>query len=162
MKRLPRNAADAAALAGFVVLVLAVAGIGSAVTAPAIPGWYSGLVKPAFTPPNWVFAPVWTALYVMMAVAAWLVWRGRRGPRAPALVLFAIQLALNLAWSVLFFGLRHTAWAFADIVALLVAIGATIAAFAQVDRLAAWLLVPYLAWVGYAAALNLAIWRLNP
>lgn len=132
-------------------------------TTRAIPTWYATLVKPAFNPPNWVFGPAWTTLYALMGVAAWLVWR--RGLSSPgvrtALVLFAIQLALNFAWSWLFFGIQQPGWAFAEIVALWVAIAATIAAFFGVSRAAGWLMTPYLAWVTFAAVLNLALWRLN-
>lgn len=153
---------EAAALALLVALVLAVAAAGAAVTRPAIPGWYASLDKPGFTPPNWVFAPVWTALYLMMAVAAWLVWRRPRRPdRTRALQLFGLQLALNLLWSVLFFGAQAVGAALIEIGLLLAAILATMRAFHRVARAAAWLLAPYLAWVAYAAALNATIWLLN-
>lgn len=122
--------------------------------------WFEALQKPDWNPPNWVFAPVWTALYAMMAVAAWLVWRGggRRGP----IVLFLLQLALNAAWSWLFFGLHRPDLALADIVLLWLAIVATLVAFARVSGGAAALMVPYLAWVSFATVLNASIWRLNP
>ncbi|MCX8090813.1 MAG: tryptophan-rich sensory protein [Verrucomicrobiae bacterium] len=125
--------------------------------------WYASLQKPSWTPPPWVFGPVWTVLYTMMAVAAWLVWRqgGFAAQRRP-LGLFVIQLALNASWTPLFFGLRRPDLAFAEIVLLWVAIAATLAAFRRVSVTAAWLLVPYLAWVSFAAALNFALWRLNP
>jgi tryptophan-rich sensory protein len=152
---------SSAALAGFIALTLAVGWIGSRATLPEIPGWYAELAKPSFTPPNWVFGPVWTTLYVMIAVAAWLVWRSDNAARAGALALWGVQLSLNLAWSLLFFGLKDVGLALLDIVILLVAIVVTIAAFARASRLAAWLLVPYLVWVAYATALNFAIWRLN-
>ncbi len=141
---------------------LAVAALGGAVTAQSVGGWYQTLSKPAFNPPDQVFAPVWTVLYVMMAVAAWRVWRRREAPgRGRALALFAAQLALNLAWSVLFFGLQAVGAALVEILVLWLAILITTAAFARIDRAAAWLMVPYLAWVSFAVALNAAIWRLN-
>lgn len=160
-KRVSRASRGFLAPAGFIALTLVVGWIGARVTLPAIPGWYAQLAKPSFTPPNWAFGPVWTALYVMMAIAAWLTWRTDSPLRSRALALWAVQLALNLAWSMLFFGARQPGLALAEIVALLLAIIATIALFARVAPLAAWLLVPYLAWVGYASALNFAIWRLN-
>ena len=140
----------------------AAAGLGSMFTASAIPTWYAQIRKPAASPPNWVFGPVWTALYTMMAVAVWRVWRkaGNADVRLP-LALFAIQLALNAAWSPVFFGLRSFGGAFAIIVVLWCAIAATMVAFFRVSRPAGWLLVPYLAWVSFASYLNLAIWRLN-
>ncbi|HYE33445.1 MAG TPA: TspO/MBR family protein [Methylomirabilota bacterium] len=124
--------------------------------------WYASLRKPSWNPPSWVFGPVWTALYTLMAVAAWLVWRqGGFAAQRPALTIFVVQLALNAAWTPLFFGLHWMGVAFTEIVLLWVAIGATIVAFHPVSRAAAWLLVPYLAWVSFAAALNFTLWRLN-
>lgn len=162
MSFLPRSVGETAVLVGFVALVMAVAWIGSAVTLPVIPTWYADLAKPSFTPPNWVFGPVWTTLYLMMAYAAWRVWRGAAGAdRGRALALWGGQLALNLAWSLLFFGGQLIGLALVDIFLLLLAIAGAMALFARIDRLAAWLLAPYLAWVAYAAALNFAIWRLN-
>jgi len=153
---------DWAVLAGFLVLCFAVAGVGGMWTASSVGPWYQALQKPPFNPPGWVFGPVWTVLYAMMAVAAWLVWRkaGFAGAAVP-LAVFAVQLALNLAWSGLFFGLRQLGWAFADIVLLWFAIAATIAAFACVSAPAAWLIAPYLAWVSFASLLNFRIWTLN-
>lgn len=150
------------ALAGFIALTLAVSAIGARATLPEIPGWYAQLAKPSFTPPNWVFGPVWTTLYILMALAAWLVWRADRPARRPALALWGVQLALNLTWSLLFFGAHRIGLALAEIVVLLLAIGATILLFARVSRVAAVLMVPYLAWVGYATALTFELWRLNP
>ncbi|MGA7802622.1 MAG: TspO/MBR family protein [Gammaproteobacteria bacterium] len=123
---------------------------------------YEQLIKPAWTPPPWLFAPVWTALYLMMALAAWLVWlpEGMVAARRP-LGLFLLQLVLNGLWSWLFFGLQRRGIAFADVLLLWCAILATAVAFWGRRPLAGLLLVPYLLWVGFAAALNLAIWRLN-
>jgi len=124
--------------------------------------WYANLRKPSWNPPNWVFGPVWTTLYVMMAVAAWRVWRlGGDGGRRTALGLFLAQLALNAAWTPLFFGLRQPGLAFAEILLLWLAIGATTTTFFKRDRVAAWLMIPYLAWVSFAAVLNAVLWRLN-
>ncbi|RJT04068.1 TspO/MBR family protein [Halococcus sp. IIIV-5B] len=133
------------------------------VTSPQIATWYTTIEKSGFTPPNWVFGPVWTALYALQGVAAWLVWRAgfdRRGVRL-GLVAFAVQFVLNLAWSPAFFGLESPALGLVVIVPLWVAIVATIGLFARIDRRAAALLVPYLAWVSFATALNYAIWTLN-
>lgn len=151
------------ALAGFVVLCLAVAAAGGAVTSTSVDTWYAALEKPAFNPPDWVFGPVWTALYLMMALAAWRVWRlpRERGVRA-ALGLWALQLALNLTWSYVFFGARMMGAALAEIAVLLVAIVATLALFWRLDRIAGALLVPYAAWVAFAMVLNASLWRLNP
>ncbi len=129
-----------------------------------MPGeWYASLRRPSWNPPGWVFGPVWTALYAMMALAAWLVWkRGGFIQQRTALRLFLLQLALNAAWTPLFFGLHWPSVAFAEIVLLWLAIAATLAAFRRASRPAAWLLVPYLAWVSFAAFLNFTLWRLNP
>ncbi len=144
-----------------VVVTFAFAAIGTLATTGGLDPWYAGLEKPSWTPPSWLFAPVWTALYIAMAVAAWRVWSAS-GPRAwPALIAYMIQLALNAAWSVLFFGLENPAAAAVDIVALLVAIVVTMILFARHDRVAALLLVPYLLWTSFATALNLSIWALN-
>lgn len=149
-----------AALAGWLALCLAAAGTGYFVT---MDGWYAGLTKPSWQPPPWIFAPVWTALYVMMAVAAWLVWQegGWRRQRAP-LTLFCIQWLLNALWTPLFFGLRRPDLALADILLLWLVIAATIVSFRRVRATAAVLLVPYLAWITFAALLNASIRSLNP
>ncbi|MFP4056147.1 MAG: TspO/MBR family protein [Candidatus Brocadiia bacterium] len=153
---------DALMLAGFVAACFAAAGLGSLFTTPAVRSWYPAIAKPPWGPPDWVFGPVWTALYAMMAVAGWLVWRARGFAGAPwALGLFGAQLVLNAAWSPLFFGLRAFGAAFAEIVVLWLAIAATMVCFFRAVPAAGWLLVPYLAWVGFASALNFAIWRLN-
>jgi translocator protein len=150
------------ALLGFLAAVFVVGAIGNVFTSAGMPDWYMSLEKPAFNPPSWVFGPVWTALYIAMAVAAWLVWRdaGFDGARA-ALTLFFVQLALNLAWSGIFFALREPGWAFVEIAALWAAILATMILFFRHSTWAGALLVPYLAWVSFAAVLNFEIWRLN-
>lgn len=135
----------------------------SATGALFMPGeWYASLRKPSWNPPGWVFGPVWSALYVAMAVAAWRVWLQASSPaRRRALGAFFAQLALNALWTPLFFGLHRPGVAFAEIVFLWLAIAWTIAAFRPVHRAAAWLLAPYLAWVTFAAVLNFTLWRLN-
>jgi translocator protein len=128
-----------------------------------MPGeWYAELVEPGWTPPNAVFAPVWSTLYVLMGVAAWLVWRKAGFAGAPvALALFGGQLVLNALWSYLFFGAHQPGVAFVDIVALWLAILATTIGFWRVSAVAGVLLLPYLGWVGFASALNFELWRLN-
>jgi tryptophan-rich sensory protein len=152
-------------LAALLVLLAAcfgTAAVGAALTAHSVRDWYPNLRVPAWAPPNAVFGPVWTVLYALMALAAWLVWRGAGGPASrPALGLFAVQLGLNAAWSGLFFALRSPGAALAEIILLWCAIGATILSFRRLSALAAGLLVPYLLWVTFAAALNGAIWWMN-
>ena len=154
----------AVAFVGFIAVCFAAAALGGLFTGPATQpgGWYEWIAKPSWTPPSWLFGPVWTLLYGAMAVAGWLVWRegGWRAQKVP-LALFFVQLALNTLWSYLFFGLRSPGLAFAEIVALWIAILATLIAFWRVSRLAGGLFVPYLAWVTFAAALNYSVWRLN-
>lgn len=145
------------ALAALVVVCEAAGLVGTAFTASAIPQWYELLAKPSFAPPNWLFGPVWTSLYAMMAVSAWLVWR-RTGS---VLNIFWIQLALNALWTPLFFGLRSPLAGLVCIVALWAAIVWTVKRFWPVSRAAALLLLPYLAWVSFATALNYAIFTLN-
>lgn len=151
-------------LAAFIVVCFAAAGGGSLATTPQTVsgGWYGTLDKPFFTPPASVFGPVWTVLYLSMAVSAWLVWRreGFSGAQA-AMALFSAQLVLNLLWSVIFFGLEAPGLALVEIEALWTAILLTILAFSKISRPAGWLLVPYLAWVTFATALNAGIWWLN-
>lgn len=144
------------------VLCFGAAGIGGAVTTPNIGGWYATLTKPSWNPPNWIFGPVWTALYLMMALAAWLVWRqaGWPGAKVP-LTAFGVQLVLNILWSCLFFGLKNPGLAFCEVLLLWLAIAVTAVAFWGRSKVAGMLFVPYLAWVTFAAVLNFTIWRLN-
>ena len=152
---------------GLAVLALAVVAaaslLGQIATYPNLATWYAGLTKPAFNPPNWIFAPVWTTLYVLMAFALWRVLRLPRGTpgRGPALALFALQLALNAAWSWMFFAAHSPLLGLINILPQLCVILATIGAFRPLDRLAALALVPLAAWVAFAGVLNAAIWRLN-
>jgi tryptophan-rich sensory protein len=159
---LPRDASQWIGLACAVAACFAAAGIASHYTTPAIPVWYASLRKPAWNPPAWVFGPVWTLLYLMMAVAVWLVWRERGFAGAPlALALFAVQLVLNALWSIVFFGWRRPGLALVEIHLLWAAIFATMLSFWRISPPAAWLIWPYLLWVTFAGFLNLAIWRLN-
>jgi tryptophan-rich sensory protein len=146
----------------FVGLCLAVGAMGGWVTADSVKTWYPTLDKPSFTPPDWIFGPVWTALYVLMGIAAWRVWRkARPGQARIPFALFVIQLALNFTWSAMFFGAHRIGVAVAVIVILEAVILATLVAFRRIDGPAAILLVPYALWVAFATLLNVAIWRLN-
>lgn len=151
------------ALILFVCLCIGTGFLGSMATSDSVTTWYPTIAKPAWTPPDSVFAPVWTTLFVVMGIAAWLVWRqvGFNGAGRTAFVAFGLQLGLNLAWSILFFGLERPAAAFIEILLLWVAILATLLIFRRESPLAALLLAPYLGWVTFAALLNFAIWRLN-
>ena len=137
--------------------------LGSLATRPAIAGWYAGLNKPVFNPPGWLFGPAWTVLYILMGLAAYLVWsRGLATPGVkPALAMFLVQLALNVAWSFLFFAARSPLAGFVEIIVLWVAILVTMVLFFRVSPVAGWLMVPYLGWVSFATVLNGAIMLLN-
>jgi tryptophan-rich sensory protein len=144
----------------FLIATLGTGAVASLFTSPAIPTWYAGLNRPGFTPPNWVFAPVWTALYILMAFAAWRVWK-KTGLRSVEMAAFAIQLALNFGWSVVFFGLHRIGAALIEIAILDVAILATLLLFFRRDRLAGLLFAPYLAWVLFATVLTGTFGQLN-
>jgi len=150
---------DVLGLTAFVVLCFGISVLGGMAAHNALAEWYPALKKPPWTPPGWVFGPVWTLLYPMVAVAGWLAWRGGRARFGP--LVYLLQLALNAAWPWLFFAERRPGFALLCIAALCVAIVATIVAFWRLSRGAALLLVPYLAWVAFATALNHAIWRMN-
>jgi len=149
-------------LAVIVLVCLGVGWLGSLATMPEIEGWYKTIEKPTWNPPAFVFGPVWSTLYVMMAVAAWFVWKpaGFKGATLP-LTLFVVQLALNFAWSWIFFYFHQPGWAFAEIALLWLAIVATTVAFFRQSKIAGGLMLPYLAWVSFASVLNFTIWRLN-
>lgn len=149
-------------LAGWLVVTFSAAAIGALGSANAGP-FYGQLARPNWAPPGWLFGPVWTVLYLLIGIAAWLVWRkgGLRGART-GLALFLVQLAANALWSWLFFAWRQGAWAFADILLLWLLIAGTLVSFARLDRIAALLLAPYLAWVTFACALSYSVWKLNP
>ena len=137
-------------------------GLGSAFTTPAIPNWYANLNKPVFTPPGWVFGPAWTTLYVLMGISFYLIWtKTNFVGYQKALSFFAIQLVLNALWSILFFGLKQPLFALVEIIVLWVAILLTLIPFYKIDKTAGLLLIPYLAWVTFAAILNLSIVILN-
>jgi len=146
----------------FIAVCLGAGGLGAIATTPEIEGWYKTIAKPSWTPPDYVFGPVWTTLYIMMAIAAWLIWKpaGFKAVAVP-LVLFAIQLVLNVIWSLIFFGYHQPGWAFFEIILLWIAILATMIWFFKRSVVAGSLLAPYLVWVSFAAALNFAIWQLN-
>ncbi len=146
------------------ILICQAAGlIGSIFTAPAIPAWYAGLAKPSFSPPNWLFAPVWLILYTLMGVAAYLIWEKGIGKKKvkTALTIFTIQLVLNSFWSIIFFGWRLPQYAFLEIIVLWFFILLTLLNFYKISRTAGLLLVPYLFWVSFAALLNYSIFKLN-
>lgn len=156
-----RRASVLALLACLAAPLLAGA-VGGLATGTSVSSWYPALAKPHWNPPSWVFGPVWTALYILMGVAAWRIWLRRSQPFArQALVVFALQLILNALWSVLFFGLRSPGLAMAELVLLWLAIASALGAFWRLERLAGALLIPYLTWVTFAGFLNHAIWTLN-
>ena len=155
-------AKQALGLLGWLVASLAAGGVGAIASASAA-GFYNELLRPQWAPPGWLFGPVWSALYVLMGIAAWLVWRahGFRGA-STALLLFVAQLLVNALWTWIFFVWHQGALSQAEIIVLWLLIASTIMAFWRLQRLAALLLVPYLAWVSFATALTLSLWRLNP
>lgn len=156
------SAARYPALILFLVVTFLAAALGSAATASSVSEWYPTLRKPSWNPPSWVFGPVWTLLYVAMAVAAWRVWRrAEAGAARSTLWLYGAQLALNALWSVLFFGLRRPDLALVDVVLLWGLLVVLLVRFARADRVAAALWTPYVAWVGFATVLNATIWQLN-
>ncbi|MFZ4788562.1 MAG: TspO/MBR family protein [Beijerinckiaceae bacterium] len=161
----PKPATRPVVLLLFAIAVVASAGlIGNLATIPNIPVWYAGLNKPGFTPPNWVFGPVWSLLYAMMVLAFWrvLLRRSRWTTAGWRVVgVFLVQMALNAFWSVAFFGMHNPLLGLGVVIALELMIVATIITFKPIDRMAAWLLAPYAVWVGYATALNVAIVGLN-
>ncbi|MGE4064226.1 MAG: TspO/MBR family protein [Rhodospirillaceae bacterium] len=159
--RPPSLAGSAAALFGFLAVCFAVSALGSLATFRSVGSWYADLNKPSFNPPNGVFAPVWTTLYVMIALSGWRIWRRIGFSDRRAYALYALQLALNLAWSGIFFGLQRVGAALVELAFLWIAIAATLIAFWRHDRIAGLLLAPYLAWVTFAGVLNASIWVLN-
>lgn len=146
-----------------IVIPLTVGGIGSFFTMPEVGGWYAGLQKPSFTPPAWIFGPVWTILYILMGISLWLVIRNGTGSRPvqQAVALFSVQLGLNLGWSVLFFGMHLITVAFIEVLILLFFIVATTLAFRRINLSAGWLFVPYLCWTSFASVLTGTLWLLN-
>ena len=151
----------------FIISVLIPVGIGAIsglFTASNVKTWFVTVAKPSFNPPGWLFAPVWTTLYVMMGIAFFLVWKNetiQKSIKQKAIILFAIQMVLNFLWSFIFFQQHEIGWALVDIVLLWIFILLTIFSFAPISKTAAWLLVPYISWVSFATILNFAIWQLN-
>ena len=155
----PSAGRSMAALAGWLLLTFSASATSVFVSTG---GWYANLAKPAWNPPGWVFGPVWTLLYALMAVAAWRVWyHGGWAQQKRALGLFLFQWALNALWTPLFFGLHQPGWALVEILILLAAVLTTMRTFWRIDRSAGALLLPYAAWVAFATLLNGAIWRMN-
>lgn len=146
-----------------ILIPLLVGGISGFFTASGVDGWYAAANKPWFNPPNWIFAPVWTSLYILMGIAFYLVWKSDVAypVKQTAIVLFTVQLTLNFFWSLIFFKLQQPGWAFAEVLALWLTILLTIFAFGKISSAAAWLMVPYISWVSFASVLNYAIWKLN-
>ena len=146
-----------------ILIPLLVGGIATFFTTSGVNGWYAMANKPSFNPPNWLFAPVWTALYIMMGIALFLVWKseGDKAIKQTAFILFAVQLLLNFLWSFIFFYAKQPGWAFVDIMAMWIAILLTIIWFTKISTTASWLLVPYIFWVTFASLLNFYIWRHN-
>ena len=143
-------------------ICLGAGGLGAIATTPEIEGWYRTVTKPAWNPPDAIFGPVWSTLYLMMGISAWLVWKQSEFKLvSKPLVFFVVQLCLNISWSFIFFGMHQIGWALFEIVLLWIAILTTIVVFFRYSKLAGWLLVPYLCWVSFAIVLNFALWRLN-
>jgi len=146
-----------------ILIPLLVGAISGFFTMSGVNGWYAVANKPWFNPPNWIFAPVWTTLYVLMGIALFLVWRSDadKAIKQTAIALFVIQLTLNFFWSIIFFRLQQPVWAFAEIILMWIMILLTIIWFGKISPAAAWLLVPYISWVSFASVLNYSIWQLN-
>jgi translocator protein len=142
------------------VLVGAISGF---FTTSGVQGWFALANKPWFNPPNWIFAPVWTLLYILMGIALFLVWKSQplSSTKQTAIILFAVQLTLNFFWSIIFFKMQQPGWAFVEIIAMWIAILLTILYFGKISNTAAWLLVPYICWVSFASVLNYSIYKLN-
>ncbi|HEX4876789.1 MAG TPA: TspO/MBR family protein [Chitinophagaceae bacterium] len=146
-----------------IAIPLIVGGASGFFTVSGVESWYQTINKPSWNPPNWIFGPVWTSLYVMMGIALFLVWKEDTSAELKkiAIALFVVQMVLNFFWSLIFFSQQQIGWALVEIIALWVFILLTIFAFAQVNKVAAWLLVPYISWVSFATILNYTIWKLN-
>ena len=146
-----------------IITPVAVGAVSGFFTATEIPVWYQNISKPGWNPPSWIFGPVWTILYVMMGIALFLVWKSEADPiiKKTAITLFISQLILNFFWSFIFFNQHQIGWALVEIIGMWIFILLTIFAFAQVNKTAAWLLVPYISWVSFATILNYTIWKLN-
>ncbi|MBE9584446.1 tryptophan-rich sensory protein [Mucilaginibacter sp. JRF] len=159
----PHRSPHLGALIISILITLAIGFTASYFTRPEIPGWYAGLQKPSFSPPNWLFAPVWTSLYIIIGIAAYLVWQRRDGSKLYATTrnIYIAQLVLNFSWSMVFFGMHQMLAAFVIIVLLLISIISCIANFSRFNKAASWLMVPYLLWVSFASILNFSVYLLN-
>ncbi len=145
-----------------IIICFSAGGLGSLATSSSITGWYVEINKPTWNPPNWIFGPVWSTLFLMISVSAWLVWKSSGFEKAKlAFGVYAFHLLLNALWSIVFFGMQQMGWAFVEIVALWISIVATIVLFHRHSKLAAWLLIPYILWVSFASFLNYTIWQMN-
>jgi translocator protein len=145
-----------------ILIPLALGGIAGYATSQNILTWYVTLNKPFFTPPNYLFGPVWTSLFIMMGIACYLIWQSTHESKNKALTIYVIQLALNFSWSFVFFQFHQLGLAFIIIVCMWLSIFTTIVFFRKINNIAAWLLIPYILWVSYASALNFAVWQMNP
>lgn len=161
MARLKKSKENYPMMVVFILAAEVIGSIGSLATAPNIPTWYTGLIKPPLNPPSWVFGPVWTLLFALMGIAAYRIYRSKAKTRTIAMRYFISQFALNVVWSFLFFGSRAPELAFVEIVILWMAIILTIREFRKIDPVAGYLLYPYLAWVSFASYLNLGVSILN-
>lgn len=146
-----------------VALPIGIGAIAGSFTSTSVNGWFTTLIKPSFNPPNWLFAPVWTALYIMMGIACFLVWKSKVDEKVKnkALGFYLVQLLFNFLWSLIFFYAQQPGWALVDIIIMWIMILLTILQFGKISSTAAWLMVPYISWVSFATILNYAIWKLN-
>ena len=146
-----------------ILIPLLVGAIAGFFTSSGVNGWYATANKPWFNPPNWIFAPVWTLLYILMGIAFYIIWKAEVNEKVKqtAIILFIVQLSLNFFWSLIFFKLQQPGWAIAEIMLMWVAIFFTILWFGKISSFAAWLMIPYICWVSFASVLNYAIWKLN-
>ncbi len=146
-----------------ILIPLVIGAVAGYFTTDGVQGWYAVANKPWFNPPNWIFAPMWTALYILMGIAFYIVWNTviSSEEKRPAIIFYILQLVFNFFWSYIFFSQKQTGWAFAEILLMWLAILLTIFAFGRINKTAAWLMVPYICWVSFAAVLNYYIWQLN-
>lgn len=145
-----------------IVIPVAVGAISGYFTVTGLGSWYQGINKPSWNPPNSIFGPVWTSLYILMGIALYLVWKsGNSELKSRAIILFTVQLILNFFWSIIFFNQHQISWALVEMVLLWIFILLTIFSFASISKTAAWLMVPYISWVSFAMVLNFTIWQLN-
>lgn len=146
-----------------IAIPVLIGGLSGFFTASGVDSWYQTIQKPSWNPPGWIFAPVWTTLYVMIGISLFLVWKAdvTKELKQKAIILFCIQLVLNFFWSLIFFSLQQPGWALVEIIVMWIFILLTILAFAPINKIAAWLLVPYISWVSFATILNYTLWKLN-